>query len=108
MLTNTRITLSEQELKEIHSARYRIKAVESLLAKYVKKKALLPEEYGNNYNIGKYRPINEYNYYKIIRSADEINSFDFTNFSSVFCYNSCKSFGKMKSFSLQVFDKFHR
>lgn len=60
------IILTDSELKEIHSARYRTKTVESLLTKYVKKKALLPEEYGNDYNIEKYRPMDNDNYYKII------------------------------------------
>lgn len=58
--------LSDSELKEIHSARYRTKSVESLLTKYVKKKALLPETPGTDYNIEKYRPMNKDNYYKII------------------------------------------
>lgn len=58
--------LTDSELKEIHSARYRTKTIESLLAKYVKKKALLPEECGTDYNIEKYRPMNKDNYYKII------------------------------------------
>lgn len=58
--------LTDGELKEIHSARYRTKSIESLIIKYVKKKALLPEKQGNNYNIEKYRPMNKDNYYKII------------------------------------------
>ncbi len=58
--------LTDSELKEIHSARYRTKTIESLLTKYVKKKALLPEEHGSDYNIEKYRSMNQSNYYKII------------------------------------------
>ncbi len=58
--------LTDPELKEIHSARYRTKSMESLLAKYIKKKALLSEKAGNDYNIEKYRTMNKDNYYKII------------------------------------------
>lgn len=58
--------LKDNELKEIHSARYRIKSVESLLVKYIKKKAILAEEPGDDYNIEKYRPMNKSNYYKVI------------------------------------------
>ena len=58
--------LNDSDLKEIHSARYRTKSKESLLAKYIKKKALLSETPGSDYNIEKYRPMNKENYYKII------------------------------------------
>ncbi|MCM1184684.1 MAG: hypothetical protein NC337_15040 [Roseburia sp.] len=58
--------LTEDRLKEIHSARYRTKSIDSLIIKYVKKKALLPEMPGTNYNIEKYRPMNKDNYYRII------------------------------------------
>ena len=58
--------LTDAELKEIHSARYRIKTIDSLLIKYIKKKALLPQNPGNDYDIEKYRPMNSNNYYKII------------------------------------------
>lgn len=58
--------LTDNELKEIHSARYRTKSINSLLTKYIKKKALLPEMSGSDYNIEKYRPMNKDNYYKII------------------------------------------
>ena len=58
--------LTDSELKEIHSARYRTKTLDSLLTKYIKKKALLPETPGTDYNIEKYRPLNKSNYYKII------------------------------------------
>lgn len=58
--------LTDNELREIHSARYRTKTIDSLLTKYIKKKALLPEIPGSDYNIEKYRPLNKNNYYKII------------------------------------------
>ncbi len=58
--------LADPELSEIHSARYRVKSLESLWTKYIKKKALLPENSGADYNIEKYRPMAEDNYYKII------------------------------------------
>lgn len=58
--------LTDPELCEIHSARYRVKSIESLWTKYVKKKALLPEVEGMDYNIEKYRPMTKDNYYKII------------------------------------------
>lgn len=58
--------LTDSELKEIHSARYRTKTLDSLLTKYIKKKALLPETPGTDYNIEKYRPLNKSNYYKIM------------------------------------------
>lgn len=58
--------LTDAELKEIHSARYRIKSIQSLLGKYIKKKAILAEKPGNDYNIEKYRPMDRSNYYKII------------------------------------------
>lgn len=58
--------LTDSELSEIHSARYRVKSIESLWTKYIKKKALLPEEPGTDYNIEKYRPMTKDNYYKII------------------------------------------
>ena len=60
------LILSDEKLKDIHSARYRVKSVESLIGKYVKKKTLLPEIASNNYDIEKYRPLNSDNYYKII------------------------------------------
>lgn len=58
--------LADDDLKTIHSARYRIKCIDSLLTKYIKKKAMLPEVPGSDYNIEKYRPMNKDNYYKII------------------------------------------
>lgn len=58
--------LSTEELRDIHSARYRIKTVDSLVIKYVKKKAALPKLPGKEYSIEKYRPMNKDNYYKVI------------------------------------------
>ncbi len=58
--------LTEDKLKEIHSARYRTKSIDSLMIKYVKKKALLPDMPGTDYSIEKYRSMNKDNYYKII------------------------------------------
>ena len=58
--------LDDEELKKIHSARYRTKSIDSLITKYIRKKALLPEIPGFDYNIEKYRPMNRDNYYKII------------------------------------------
>lgn len=58
--------LSDNDLKEIHSARYRTKSIDSLITKYIKKKALLPEIPSSDYNIEKYRLMDSNNYYKII------------------------------------------
>lgn len=58
--------LEDKNLKDIHSARYRIKTFDSLAVKYIKKKAMLPDMPGTNYNIEKYRPMTAKNYYKII------------------------------------------
>lgn len=58
--------LSDEKLRDIHSARYRVKTVESLAVKYVKKKAALPKRGGTDYDIEKYRPMDGKNYTKII------------------------------------------
>lgn len=58
--------LTDSELEEIHSARYRVKDIHSIWGKYIKKKALLPEKPGTDYNIEKYRLMDEKNYYKIL------------------------------------------
>lgn len=58
--------LTTKKLRDIHSARYRVKSVDSLITKYVKKKAMLPKDPGNDYNIEKYRPMDCSNYHKII------------------------------------------
>lgn len=58
--------LKADELRDIHSARYRVKTVESLITKYVKKKSVLSKTPGIDYNIEKYRPMDSSNYHKII------------------------------------------
>ena len=58
--------LTDNDLKEIHSARYRMKSIDSLWVKYVKKKALLADSPGSDYNIEKYRTMTKDNYYKVI------------------------------------------
>lgn len=58
--------LNDPELSAIHSARYRTKSVDSLITKYIRKKSLLSDTPGNDYNIEKYRPMNQTNYYMII------------------------------------------
>lgn len=58
--------LSDTNLREIHSARFRIKSIDSLLSKYIEKKTLLPKLPGSDYNIEKYRPMDQGNYYKVI------------------------------------------
>ncbi|MBD5115002.1 MAG: RelA/SpoT domain-containing protein [Ruminococcaceae bacterium] len=50
----------------IHSIRYRIKDVDSLTVKIIKKCARLPEHPQNNPEIEKYREISEENYYQMI------------------------------------------
>ena len=58
--------LNDESLKEIHSARYRIKSLDSLITKYIKKKAILSSKPTSDYNIEKYREMNKDNYHKII------------------------------------------
>lgn len=58
--------MATESLQDIHSVRYRVKSFESLLKKYIKKKAVLPENPGINYEIEKYRPMTGDNYHKII------------------------------------------
>ena len=59
--------LSDKKIKnKIHSARYRIKEKESLLAKIVRKKADLSHEISEDYEKEKYRNLDASNYYKII------------------------------------------
>ena len=45
--------LRAEDLKKIHSARYRVKAMDSLAVKIIKKKAELPKEPSNIYDIEK-------------------------------------------------------
>ena len=58
--------LNSDELKNIHSARYRIKGKNSLLVKIVKKKAVISQTVSKEYEIEKYRDLNSDNYYKIM------------------------------------------
>ena len=58
--------LRAEDLKKIHSARYRVKAMDSLAVKIIKKKAELPKEPSNIYDIEKYRNLNKENYYKVL------------------------------------------
>lgn len=58
--------LKSEKLCDIHSARYRVKTIDSLITKFIKKKALLPKDPGNDYNIEKYRHMDSRNYHKII------------------------------------------
>lgn len=58
--------LGGKDAEGIHSVRFRIKDNDSLLSKVVKKKAILSREIQDNYEIEKYRDLNEENYYKII------------------------------------------
>lgn len=58
--------LSDDNLKEIHSATYRVKTTESLIGKYIRKKAVLPAKQGDDYDIEKYRPMSGANFHKII------------------------------------------
>ena len=59
--------INDKKIKDkIHSARYRIKGKESLLAKIVRKKADLSQEISEDYEKEKYRNLDASNYYKII------------------------------------------
>lgn len=58
--------LSAKDAKGIHSIRFRIKKIDSLLTKIVKKKAFLSKDIQDDYDIEKYRGLNAENYYKII------------------------------------------
>lgn len=64
--------LGEKRVKGIHSARFRIKEINSLLLKIVKKKAFLSKEIQDDYDIEKYRELNSENYYKIITDISGI------------------------------------
>ena len=63
--------LKDSESKGIHSARFRVKKVDSLLVKIVKKKAFLSKEVQEDYDIEKYRSLDSNNYYKIITQNNE-------------------------------------
>lgn len=64
--------LKDSETKGIHSVRFRIKKIDSLLAKIVKKKAFLSKEVQDDYNIEKYRDLDAKNYFKIITDINGI------------------------------------
>ena len=58
--------LKSDELKKIHSVRYRIKDKNSLKVKIVKKKSALINDVSKDYEVEKYRELNSDNYYKIL------------------------------------------
>lgn len=64
--------LGSKGAKGIHSVRFRIKDVNSLLIKVIKKKALLSKEVQGEYEIEKYRALDENNYFKIITDISGI------------------------------------
>jgi len=64
--------LGDKKADSIHSVRMRIKDIDSLLSKIIKKKAYLSKEIQEDYDIEKYRPLDEKNYYKIITDISGI------------------------------------
>ena len=64
--------LNDSESKGIHSARFRVKKIDSLLVKIVKKKAFLSKEIQEDYDIEKYRNLDASNYFKIITDISGI------------------------------------
>ncbi len=64
--------LKDKKADSIHSVRFRIKDVDSLLSKIVKKKAYLSKEIQDDYEIEKYRALDEKNYFKIITDISGI------------------------------------
>lgn len=64
--------LSDDNLKEIYSATYRVKTMESLIGKYIRKKAELPEKQGDDYDIEKYRPMSGENFQTSSKGAKDI------------------------------------
>ena len=64
--------LKNSESKGIHSARLRVKKMDSLLVKIIKKKAFLSKEIQADYNIEKYRCLDSSNYFKIITDISGI------------------------------------
>lgn len=64
--------LKDSESKGIHSARFRVKKIDSLLVKIVKKKAFLSKEVQQDYDIEKYRCLDDSNYFKIITDISGI------------------------------------
>lgn len=64
--------LKDSKKKGIHSARFRVKDIDSLLVKIIKKKAFLSKEVQEDYDIEKYRELNADNYYQIITDISGI------------------------------------
>lgn len=64
--------LGDPKAKGIHSVRFRVKNINSLLVKIVKKKAFLSKEIQDSYDIEKYRDLDENNYFKIITDISGI------------------------------------
>ena len=64
--------LGKNQDKSIHSIRFRIKDINSLCVKIVKKKAYLSKDIQEDYEIEKYRSLNDENYYKIITDISGI------------------------------------
>ncbi len=64
--------LEAKELEGIHSARFRVKTLNSLLVKIVSKKAFLSEDISGEYEIEKYRGLDASNYFKIITDISGI------------------------------------
>ncbi len=64
--------LGDKGADSIHSVRFRIKNVDSLLSKIVKKKAYLSKEIQEDYEIEKYRALDDKNYFKIITDISGI------------------------------------
>lgn len=64
--------MGDKKAKGIHSVRFRIKEINSLLAKIIKKKAFLSKEIQDDYEIEKYRDLDDKNYYKIITDISGI------------------------------------
>ena len=60
------ISQAELDSPTIHSIRYRVKDVDSLLVKIIEKSATVPEKPQGNPEIEKYRSLTPSNYYKII------------------------------------------
>lgn len=64
--------MGDKKAKGIHSVRFRIKRLDSLLAKIIKKKAFLSKEIQDDYDIEKYRCLDDKNYFKIITDISGI------------------------------------
>ncbi len=64
--------LNTEKGKVIHSARYRVKEIDSLLVKIIKKKAQLSVHVKNDYELEKYRELNGKNYFMILTDISGI------------------------------------